>query len=285
MKTSIISLGCARNLVDSELILGKLKAMGLDIVDDDVDISEVDVELPFRVIDINLYECLEAAANNHPDILVNKFVVESSEYGERIAKGKEGFRVDLTGFYGKADSYYNTEQKNLQDDWNIGVKVSKPFWFATPSYSFTKEKTSRKVGQTDRTGTTVNAGELALLDKDSLALGSEIEESKIAKQKAENDLIDTRRQLALSVKESYYNYQESVLQVKNALEKVRFHEEALKVARVQSELNEALQSQLLESLIQLVDEKSVYIKALSDYNLAIIKLNNAIGIRGYFKID
>jgi len=91
--------------------------------------------------------------------------------------------------------------------------------------------------------------------------------------------------LALSVKESYYNYQEAVIQVKNSLEKVRFHEEAVKVARVQSELNEALQSQLLESLIQLVDEKSVYIKALSDYNLAIIKLNNAIGIRDYFKID
>ena len=34
MKASIISLGCARNLVDSELILGKLKAMGLDIVDE-----------------------------------------------------------------------------------------------------------------------------------------------------------------------------------------------------------------------------------------------------------
>ena len=261
------------------------QAMGLDISNDDVDISEVDLELPFRVIDINLYECLEAAANNHPDMLVNKFLVESNEYGEKIAKGKEGFRIDLTGFYGKADSYYNTEAKNLQDDWNIGVKVSKPFWLATPSYSFTKEKTSRKVGQTDRTGTTVNAGEIAIFDKDAFAIGSEIEESKIAKQKAENDLIDTRRQSALSVKESYYNYQEAVIQVKNSLEKVRFHEEAVKVARVQSELNEALQSQLLESLIQLVDEKSVYIKALSDYNLAIIKLNNAIGIRDYFKID
>ena len=34
MKASIISLGCARNLVDSELILGKLKAMGLNIVDE-----------------------------------------------------------------------------------------------------------------------------------------------------------------------------------------------------------------------------------------------------------
>ena len=57
------------------------------------------------------------------------------------------------------------------------------------------------------------------------------------------------------------------------------------MARAQSELNEALQSQLLESLIQLIDEKSVYVKALSDYNLAIIKLNNAIGVKDYFKID
>jgi outer membrane protein TolC len=271
-----------------DLALSRFKlqqAMGLDISNDDMDVSEVDTELPFKIIDINLYECLEAAASNQPDILVNKLLTESNEYGEKIAKGKESFRVDLTGFYGRADSYYNTEPKNLQADWNVGVKVSKPFWFASPSYSFTKEKTSRKVGQTDRTGTTANAGELALFDKDAFAIGSEIEEARIAKQKAENDLIDTRRQTALSVKEAYYNYQESVIQVKNSLEKVYFHEEAVKAAKAQSELNEALQSQLLESLIQLVDEKSVYIKALSDYNLAIIKINNAIGVRDYFKVD
>jgi outer membrane protein TolC len=273
---------------ERDLALARFKlqqAMNLDISDDSIDITEVDTELPFNIIDINLYECLEAAASNHPDIIVNKLLVASNEYGEKIARGKEGIRVDLTGFYGKADSYYNTEPKNLTQDWNIGVKISKPFWFASPSYSFTKEKTSRKVGQTDRTGSTVNAGELSLLDKHSLALGSEIEESKIAKQKAENDLIEVRRQAAMAVKESYYNYQESVIQVKNSLEKVRFHEEAVKVARAQAGLNEALQSQLLESVIQLTDEKSVYIKALSDYNLAIIKINNAIGIKDYFRID
>jgi len=273
---------------ERDLALGRFKlqqAMGLDISNDDVDVSEVDTEMSFKIIDVNLYECLEAAANNQPDIIVNKLLVESNEYGEKIAKGKQSLRIDLTGFYGKGDSYYDTEPKNLETNWNVGVKVSKPFWFATPSYSFTKDKTSLQVGQNDRTGSTVNAGELALYDKDALAMASEIEESKVNKQKAENDLIDTRRQTALSVKEAYYNYQEAVIQVKNSLEKVSFYEETVKVAKVQSELNEALQSQLLESLIQLVDEKSVYIKALSDYNLAIIKLNNAVGIRDYFKVD
>jgi outer membrane protein TolC len=273
---------------ERDLALAKFKlqqATGLDLSDDEIDISEIDTELPFKVIDVNLYECLEAASNNHPDILVNSFLVESNEYGEKISKGKYGLRVDLTGFYGRADSYYNTEPKNLQADWNVGVKVSKPFWFASPSYSFTKDKTSRKVGDTDRTGTTVHAGELSLLDKEAFSAISDIDESRINRQKAENDLLEAKRQIAMTIKESYYNYQEAVIQVKNALEKTRFHEESVKVARMQSELNEALQSQLLESLIQLVDEKSVYIKALSDYNLAIIKLNNAIGVKDYFKVD
>jgi outer membrane protein TolC len=273
---------------ERDLALARFKleqAMGLDMSKDVVDISEVSTELPFKIIDIDLYECLDAAAYNHPDIVVNKLVTESSEFSEKIAKGKEGFRIDLTGFYGQADSYYKTEAKNLEPDWNVGVKISKPFWFASPSYSFTKERTSRKVGQTDRTGSTVNAGELSILDKDALALGSEIEEARLAKLKAENELIEARRQSALTVKEAYYNYQEAVIQVRNSLEKVKFHEEGVKVARIQAELNESLQSQLLESIIQLADEKSVYIKALSDYNLAIIKLNNAIGIKDYFKVD
>jgi len=273
---------------ERDLALARFKfkqAMGLDISEQDIDISEVDTELPFKIIDINLNECLKAASDNQPDIMVNKLLVESNEYGERIAQGKEGFRVDLTGFYGRGDSYYDTEPKNLDDNWNVGVKVSKPFWFATPSYSFTKDKTSMKVGDTDRVGSTVNSGELAILDKNSLSIGSEIEEAKVNKQKAENELIETRRQAALEIKEAYYNYQESILQVKNALEKVRFHEEATKVARAQAVLNEALQSQLLESLIQLTDEKSVYIKALSDYSLAIIKINKVIGIKDYFNVD
>jgi len=264
----------------------KLKqAIGLDISEQDIDLSEVDTELPFKIIDINLNECLKAVSNNQPDIAVNKLLVESNDYGEKIALGKKGFSVDLTGFYGRGDSYYDTEPKNLDDNWNIGVKVSKPFWFATPSYSFTKDKTSMKVGDTDRTGSTVNSGEIAILDKNAFSVSSEIEEAKVNKQKAENELIETRRHAALEIKEAYYNYQESILQVKNTLEKVRFHKEATKVAKAQASLNEALQSQLLEAMIQLADEKSVYIKALSDYSLAIVKINKVIGIKDYFNID
>ena len=273
---------------DRDLALARFKlkqAMALEPGVESIDLSEVDTELPFRVIDVDLAHCLQLAAENQPDIAVNKLLVESNDYEERITKGKEGLKVDLTGWYGAADSYYDTEPKNLETDWSVGFKVTKPFGVVTPSYSFTKDKTSRKIGQTDRTGSLVHSGELAILDKDTMSIKSEIAEAKVNKMKAENDLIQTRNQTELDVKEAYYNYQEAILQVKNAIEKVRFQEEAVKVAKAQAQLNEALQSQQIEALVKLTDEKSVYVKALSDYNLSIAKLNKAIGIKEYFRID
>ncbi|MFC1808423.1 TolC family protein, partial [Candidatus Omnitrophota bacterium] len=122
-------------------------------------------------------------------------------------------------------------------------------------------------------------------DKEVMAGTSQIKEARVNREKAENDLLEARRQISLETKEAYYNYQESIIQVKNTLEKVKFNEEAVKVAKAQSELNEALQSQLLEAMVKLADEKSLYIKALSDYNLSIYKLNKAIGIRDHFSLE
>lgn len=269
---------------DSALASFKLKqAMNLDISEKGIDLKEIDTELDFVVIDIDLNKCLELALENQPDIIVNKLLVESEEFDQKIAKGKGDFKVDLTGFYGRSGSHYETEDLKLDQDWNIGLKVTKPFWGNTASYSFTKEQTNRKVGQTDRTGSVSHVGEFAILD--SLSVETEIIEANVNKQKAENDLIETNRQIALEAKEAYYNYQESIIQVKNSLEKVKFQEEAVKVARMQAELNEALQSQFLETLVKYSDERSIYVKALSDYNLSLAKLNKAVGIPGYYSLD
>ncbi len=271
---------------ERDLALARFKleqAMGLDVAQEDIEIGEVETELKFEIVSIDLNKCLELAQEYHPEIIVNNLLVESNEYEKKIARGKDKFKIDLTGFYGMSDSHYETEEEDLDKDWNIGIKISKPFWGNTASYSFTKEETKRKVGQTDRTGSEVHSGEFAILD--AMGVASDIQEAQIKKHKSENELLETLRQVNLEVKESYYNYQEAVIQVKNSLEKVRFQKEAVKTAEVQAQLNEALQSQLLEAEIKLADERSLYIKALSDYNFSLIRLNKAIGIEGYFGIE
>ncbi|MFH1867533.1 MAG: TolC family protein [Candidatus Omnitrophota bacterium] len=275
-------------VAERDLALARFKlqqAMNMDIEEESIDLADVEPELGFKVIEVDLKKCLDMASENQPDILLNSLLVESNEYNEKIAKAKKRFKVDITGFYGKSGSHYETEARDLSKDWNIGLRVSKPFWGHGASYSYTKEETSRKVGQTDRTGTVVNAGELSLFDKEVIGINAEIKEARVNRQKVENNLIEARRQAAMEVKEAYYSYQQSVIQVKNSLEKTQFQEEAVKVAKAQSELNEALQSQLLESITKLTDEKSVYVKALSDYNLSLSKLNRAVGIRDYFTVE
>lgn len=271
---------------ERDLALARFKlqqAMNLDVGGEKMDLAEVNTELQFKILDVDLDKCLKLAFDNQPDILVNKLLVESNAYGEKTARGKDDFKIDVTGFYGRSGSHYETEPEKMDKDWNIGVKVSRPFGGNTASYSFTKEETSRKVGQTDRTGSTAQSGEFAILD--GMSVASEIKEARVNRQKAVNDLIEARRQIALEVKEAYYSYQEAIIQVKNSLEKVKFQEEAVKVAGAQAELNEALQSQLLEAMIKLADERAIYIKALSDYNLSLSKLNKAVGLKDYFSID
>ena len=37
--------------------------------------------------------------------------------------------------------------------------------------------------------------------------------------------------------------------------------------------------------IKLADERSLYIKGLSDYNFSLVKLNKAVGVKDYFSIE
>ncbi len=271
---------------ERDLALARFKleqVMGLDIAEEKIEIGEVETELKFEIIDINLNKCLELAQDYHPDIIVNELLVESNEYEEKITRGKNKLKVDLTGFLGRSTSYYETEEEKWNREWNIGIKVSKPLWGGnTASYSFTREETKKKVGMTDRQSTDVHSGEFAILDAMGVATG--IQEAEVKRHKAENELLEARRQVNFEVKEAYYNYQEAIIQVKNSLEKVRFQKEAVKTAKAQAELNEVLQSQLLEAEIKLADERSLYIKALSDYNFSLAKLNKAIGIQDYISI-
>lgn len=270
---------------ERDLALARFKleqAMGLDVAQEDIELGEVETELKFEIIEIDLNKSLELAQDYHPDIIVNELLVEFNEYEERIARGKDKFKVDITGFLGASDSHFETEDEDLTRDWNIGIKISKPFRDNTASYSFTKEETKRKVGITTRQSTVTHSGEFAILD--AMGNASEMQEAEIKRHKAENELLETHRQVNLEVKEAYYNCQEAVIQVKNALEKIRFQKETVKTAKAQARLNEALQSQELEAEIKLADERSLYIKALSDYNFSLVRLNKAIGIESYFSI-
>ena len=84
-------------------------------------------ELQFEPIEINLNEVLKLSRRNNLDIQIADSQVKVSHYEQKIAKGKGGFRVDLTGFIGKAGSNFETEDLVLRDEHSIGIRVSRIF--------------------------------------------------------------------------------------------------------------------------------------------------------------
>ena len=232
-----------------------------------------------RVIDLN--ECLLLAYQNRPELHLQELLNEAGEYELRIAKSKDDFKIDLTGFYGSSGGAYKTEPLDLDDDWYLGIKMSKPLGINTGTYSFTQNQTSPKLGQNERTAGTSQTLEFAILD--NLSGLSEKQSAYVNLLKAESELVEMEKNVNLEVREAYNNYQKAVFQIKNTKEKIRFREEEVKILELQAALNEVLLSQVLEAKTKLADERALYHQAIASYKTALANLNQAIGLIGYFQ--
>jgi len=256
--------------------LNLLQAMGVDSTAD----IFVDFDSDCKGFDVDINKCLLLAYQNRPELHMNELLQEASEYEERIAKSKDDFKVDFTGFLGQSGGAYKTEPLNVGSDWYLGFKASKPWMGNTGSYNFTQNKTSPKLGQNTRTGGTSHSFEFGILN--NLTGKSEKQTALINKLKAESDLIDIEKTINLEVREAYNNYDKAVMQINNALDKIEFRKEELKVLQAQSEINEALLSQVLEAMVKLNDEKALYHQAIASYKTAVANLNKAVGLIDYF---
>jgi outer membrane protein TolC len=250
----------------------------------DVDPSRevfVDFSVDYAEKDIDLNQCLLLAYQNRSELTMNELLDQAAEYEQKIAKAKDDFKVDFTGFLGQSGGAYKTEPLTVGSDWYAGLKVSKPWLGNTGGYSYTKNKTSPKLGQSTRTEGISHSLEFGILS--NMPSYSEKQSALINKLKAENDLAEIEKSINQEVREAYNNYQKAVIQIENTRDKIAFRQEELKILKSQADINEALLSQVLEAMVKLNDEKALYHQAIASYKTALANLNKAIGIIGYFE--
>ncbi len=231
--------------------------------------------------DIDLEEPLHLAAQYRPDIQINTLLVEFNEYEQLIAKEKGDLRVDLSTFLGVSGSAFETENLTLNKDYSLGIKATKNWGPNEASFSSTTTKTAPRLGQTSRTDSTVYSGQLGLLSKlDAL---SEVQQATVALEKARQDLDEAKATVFQEVEEAYVSYRKTRLQLEYSQQKVVFREEQLKITKAQASLNEALPSQLLEAVMRLTEERVNTSVALTNYYVALARLNKAIGLPGHYR--
>ena len=265
---------------ENEFKMAKLNlAQAMNIGEDSgmMESITIDAEKDMRPVDpyISMEDCLKAAFISRPDLKQKEYMVESSDYERKINESKNQLKVDLTGSYGKSGGAYETEPLMMGNDWYMGFKVSKPLGGNTLSTSYTKDKTSQKHGQSTRTGADSKSIELGLLD--SMQLFSEIKSSEIGLEKAKDELQQTKDNIMKEVKDAYLSYKKGLSQTTIAIDKIKYKEEELKIAKARAELNDIAISELIQAYVGLTDEKSYYIDALASLYQSLAKLNKAAG--------
>jgi outer membrane protein TolC len=271
-----------RATADNDVELARIKfiqKLGLEAQTRSVDVPETFEEPSLEAVDLE--QAVQLALKNKPDILVNSLLVKFHEYEERIAIAKTKFKVDLSGFIGQSAAAFDTEPLDSGDDYFIGLKATRNWGPNSTNASDTKTKTSPRLGQTTRTESTVYSTELGLVDQ--LASLSEIKQAQVNLNKARRDLEEAKDGAIQEVQEAHISYEKARLQLDYAQQKIAFREEQVKILRAQAGVNEALPSQVLEAVMRLVEEKAGQAQALSNYYVALAKLNKAVGMSGYYK--
>lgn len=269
----------------AELILKQ--AMNVNLKDQ-VDVKD---ELGFKRIAVDYDKALQMALVNRPEMKINSLMINYYNYGNKVAKAKLWPKVDLLGSWGLAKeeiSPPDQDEINLGDadqklaaQWYAGLKVSMPFWGSTGEYSLTKEHWVPVVSTTHGTDAFTVAYKAKILDKlDTL---SEQKLSEIDFDKARQEFTKIKQDITLEVRESCFNYQKALIQSETAAAKVLYQTSDLELIKTKRGLEEAQDSNIIDGMVKLTQEKFGLLQALADCHISLASLNKAIGIEDYYK--
>ena len=113
---------------------------------------------------------------------MNYLLVKFHGYSRKIVEAKKHWKLDLAGSYGSSGSAFEGEDLSMGDDFFIGAQLSRPFGLHSLTSSLTHQKTSPKLGQSDRTESTAASTELGLFNQ----YGGIAEEKEAARNQTGN---------------------------------------------------------------------------------------------------
>lgn len=251
-------------------------------------------ENEFKKITIDYEKVLHDALVHRPEMQINSMMVQYYLYDQKIANSKSWPKIDFIGSFGMAKEEFiskdqgvnpatgtvDSDQK-MEQQWYAGVKCSIPLWGSTGEYSYTKEVWAPVVNTVKGTETITNSYKFNFLD--NLAQYSDKFSADVDIDRAKQELIKTKQDITLEVKEACFNYEKALLQLDTAVNKMKYQEGDLELTKFKRQMDEAQDSNVIDSMIKLAQEKFGYVQSVSDCQIAIASLSKAVGIADYFK--
>lgn len=235
--------------------------------------------LDYEEIPVNLESSIQLALANRPEIEVGELLVQFNQFGKEAAESLDKFQVNLTGSLGKRSEVFDVQDIQLQTEWFLGMNVSHPWGPNTLSSESILQDRVPAVGQFTSTKFKSHTLRLSLFDR----LKSGKVEASLRLDEALEELERTKRVVTYEAKQSFYDYQRSLDQVKGTGLEVALAEESAKVVRAQLSLDEARIQDFFETALRLLQVRATYLEALANYHVAVAAMNRAVGIEGYFR--
>jgi len=251
---------------------------------------EIEPSPEFKKAEIDYDKLLGIALVNRPEMRINSLLMEYYNYGKKIAEAKGWIRVDLLGQWGLAKEHFRPQDLNLTivpgdilpdlgQQWYAGLKMSMPFWGSTAEYQWTKEQWVPVVSAYQGTEATTYSYKLKILDKLGYYSDRQIAEIDFDKQRQE--LTKIKQDITVEMKEGCFNYAKAIIQLGTASNKVKYQEKDLELVRMRRGMDEAQDSNVVESMIKLAQEKFGYLQALADCRISLASIDKAIGVENF----
>ena len=250
---------------------------------------EIMSDLEFKKVDIDFEKVLNAAFLNRPELKINLLAVEYNRYEKDVSKARGWPKLDIMGNWGLAKEEFISEDQGdspdqrLEQQWYAGFKVGVPFWGSTAEYSLTREQWVPVVSTTRGTEALTNTAKFNLLDK--LNYFSDKLTADIGLDRAREELDKIKYDVTAEAREGCFSYEKALILLETSSDKVRYQEKDLELVRLRRGMDEVEDSNVIEGMIKLAQEKYGYMQALVDCHIALASINKAIGVEDYYGKD
>jgi outer membrane protein TolC len=251
---------------------------------------DINADLNFIRRDVDFSTILSDALIHKPEMQISALMIKYYMYEMKVARSKSWPKIDLLGSWGLAKEQFIAKDQGPTDDvedlapqWYGGVKVGIPLWGSTGEYSYTKEHWVPVVSAVHGTETITNSYKFNFLD--NLAQYSEKYSADVDVSRARQELIKAKQDTTLEVKEGCFNYEKALLQLDTAINKMKYQEADLELVKFRRQMEEAQDSNIVESMIKLAQERFGHVQALSECNMALASISKAVGIPNYFDME
>jgi TonB family protein len=232
-------------------------------------------ELKINNLKLSLEQCIDAGLKNRPEIYLSELLVQFNELGEKIEQAKNNFTVDFTSAYGRYQGAFKTEELQDSDNWQVGIKATKPWGPSTFTSSATTEELQPRFGQTSPTKASTISAEFNLFD--NFQRLSDQKEVEISLARSLSDLNETVKTIEFEVRDAYLNYQKALLQASTAQTEAEYRRRQVEVLKVRAQTGDGGFSNIMEALVNLSRAQTNFTQALANYYIFLANLKKATG--------